>query len=413
MSMDFSYENTLQTVGAMWTVALIGYLCFRFKVFSFQDLGPILEVNLLCFYPGLVFLHLSRHKLTYDEWKPFFPIAICQLIFHLIALVVSFVIKKKSNFIMQYMKTSAAIAFNEYTVFMYYVIDVVAGTNYQIIAIFYLVLQEFVYLPIFKVLHFLIFHKEHYPSDAGSSKIGKMKPDNEDEHDLSDVEAPPVKNGKTATKDGHDEYDLPETDVVMVDHSENVTIDKTTGNPIQIEKDTERPSTDDGEEEEEQLEKETSLLMAILKAWVNPTTICILIGIIWGATGATVPDILVNLANDLGKTVSGVILFLMGGYCSTIPAKSFSVWTIPAILYRYVVCPLVVGGFCKLFKLEKITTQLVVLMACAPAALPPFKSLGISEQMRKARGIYLYSTILYLPFSFIWTAILIETNIFT
>ena len=407
--MFFNYENTLQTVGAMWTVSLIGYLCFRFRVFSFHDLGPILEVNLLCFLPGLVFLHLSRHKTTYDEWKPFFPIAICQLIFHLIALGLAFILKKKNNFIMQYLKTVASIGFSEYTVFIYYVIDVVAGTQYQILAIFYLVLQEFIYLPIFKVLHFLVFHKDSYDNENGSKSIGKFKNDNEDEHNLSDIESQQNNEGKSSNNEHHDEYDLPEADGVVMDHQDKVIIDKETGNPVHIV--TERPANTE-EEEEEQLEKETSLLMAIVKAWVNPTTICILVGIIWGATGVTVPDILVNLANDLGKTVSGVILFLMGGYCSTIPIKSFSVWTVPVIFYKYVVCPLIVGGFCKLFKLEKLVTQIVVLMACAPLALPPIKSLGISEQTKNARGIYLFTTILYLPFSFLWTIVLIETNIF-
>ena len=121
---------------------------------------------------------------------------------------------------------------------------------------------------------------------------------------------------------------------------------------------------------------------------------------------------MVNLATDLSKCVSGVSLFVIGGLCSSVNFKLFNLMAVLNLIARYVVGPLIVGGLARAFNIDPLIRKLLVLLSCAPVSLFAAKAMGYSNDTLIPRSIFFWSAALYLPVALIWSAILIETNLF-
>lgn len=380
--MGFDYKDTFQVTGALYTIHIVGFICAKFKVFSPDDLWPLFEVTSLCYYPGLLFLMIGQNKLDIDTWKPFFPVAITQLFFHIVSIIVAY-FTKKDNFYISYLKAVTSIGFQEYTVYAFVFIQVIVGDKMRILSVFYLIAENFIYLPILKILIFLL--------DRATDAVSDVETPNEENH----IEEDSLEEHDGVVQEEIDDLGNPKAKVTSTDNAEN-----------------ENPNKGKEEEEEEEKDERPTFKSTLIKAWVKPSTVLIIVGLIWSATGASIPDILVNLTTDLSKCVTGVTLFVMGGLCATVDFKQFNVWVVLALAARYIVGPLLVGGLSRAFDLPSLTRKLLVLASCAPVSLTAAKAMGDSDETLAQRSMFFWSVALYLPAAFIWGAILIETNLF-
>ncbi|EAY20806.1 hypothetical protein TVAG_391900 [Trichomonas vaginalis G3] len=173
--MVFTLKDLFQIQGALYIILVIGFVLAIFKVFTAPEVWPLYEVIRLSSYSAMAYNIIGNTKLTMENWKPYFPIAIAQLIIYLLIVIATFAIKSKSK-LTAYIRFATSFAFQESTVFIYQILDVVFPTKYKVIAVMYLITEEFIYLPILKILMFVYSHTPKEQDD-------QEEPQQEEEED--------------------------------------------------------------------------------------------------------------------------------------------------------------------------------------------------------------------------------------
>ncbi|EAY07040.1 Auxin Efflux Carrier family protein [Trichomonas vaginalis G3] len=379
--MAFTIKELFQIQAALYTIVLVGFILAMFKVFVPQEIWPLYEVVRLSCFAAMMFNLIGNTKYSMANWKPFFPIFISQLIIHLAILAAAF-IKKAESRVLTYIQYVTSFCFQECTIFIYQILDVIYPKQYNVIAIMFLLAEEFIYIPILKILLFVLNGPEEEEEDSDAVK--KVPSDEDDE--------------------------LPEQDGVEGVEGEPDEISKD-GNPNEIKDD--QPSVPDPEDvrPESTEKKTTTLKKTIIFAWVNPNTICTILGFIWAGIGVKMPDLMTNFITDLSKCVSGSMIFGIGAMVGGI-----NMWRwhnfIPIVLcVNYVILPLLIIGFCRLFKVTTEQSRCVVLMSVSPTSLIALHQLPDSDDMIGPRIAFMWSALLWLPFQFIWGDILLYTSI--
>ena len=401
MAWNISY--TFQVLAAIFTIFVYVVILMKVKLFSISELLPVAYVIKTMLVPGLLFQVIASHRLNWETWKAFFPIAIPQFLSHLVVFIVCYFLKTK-NFKKTYLIGLTSFAFQEYTVLIYSIVQHTVGSDYSIASVYGLLVEVFVYRPILNYLLYRIDLEVHEKnqiinqSDPNKQKVTK--------HDSDSAQNKKADDGK----DGVELEDIHDPENVK-----NAPVDGT-GNPdvtpdVKSEQHIAAPSS---EEEDDSDAQEPSLWRTLLFSWVNPSTVAIIAAFIYSATGSALLDYFQDFTGDLRNASSGATMFLMAAIVTT-TFQLFKVWSplIPiSLAYRYIVMPLIVGGLCKAFSVEPLMTKVCVLLACAPPSLVGYTSLDDSEEMNVPKAIFNWSVLLYVPAALCWSAITVETNLF-
>ena len=404
MAWNISY--TFQLLAAIFTIFVYVFILMKVKLFSMSELIPVTYVIKMMLIPGLLFQVISTHKLNWETWKAFFPIAIPQFVTHLVVFLVCYFLKTK-NFKKTYLIGLASFAFQEYAILIYAFVQHTAGTDYTIASVYGLLLDVFLYRPILNFLLYKIDKEIHEKKEIiNQSDPNKPKATKKDESTDSLNKA-----NKDDKKDGVELEDIHDPENIK----DKTPIDGA-GNPdITPEiKEEEHIAAPPSEEEDESESNIPCLWKTLLFSWVNSSTIAIIAGFIYAATGSELLDYFQDFTGDLRNASAGATMFIMAAIVTT-SLPLFKVWSplIPlSLAFRYIILPLIVGGLCKAFSVEKLMTKVCVILACAPPSLVGYTSLDDSKEMDVPKAIFNWSVILYVPFALCWAAITVKTNLF-
>lgn len=377
--MAFTIKDLFQIQGALYTLILIGFILAKIKLFMAAEIWPLYEVVRLSCFSGMIFNLIGNTKLTMYNWKPFFPIAIAQLVIHILVVIATFAVKS-DNRLITYIRFVTSFSFQECTIFIYQILDVIFPGKYNVMAIMYLLCEEFIYMPILKILMFILIGG---PEDESTTEEPKAE---EEEDSLQEADG----------IEGFEEDNMDRNDVEDVEENKDETKDEKKDDTKPLEPEVKPPT----------------LKSTIITAWVNPNTICAILGFIWAATGITMPALMKNFVTDLTKCVSGSMIFGIGAIVGNINLWRWHLFIPITLVVNYILFPLLVGGFCRAFKIPHEQSKAAVLLACSPTSLIALHRMPDSDQMIGPHIAFMWSALLWLPFAFGWGAILLYTNIF-
>lgn len=404
--MGLNFSDLYQTILGIWTCSLAGFIFVKCKMFNPNDMPFLQYVIDACFIPALYFYMIANSKLTWENWKACFPVMVIQFFIHLVIFVFSF-IGKSTSFAEKYFKAITSYGFSQWDVFAYQILDELGANQYQLIAVFYGILDEFIYFPVLKIL---VFYMRPGSMDMKlNHDKGKSSDNDQEQEEISDITDPEANPDTVKIEvEGSSESKSSSSEKVVDEDEEKLTLDKD-GNPkdnLNIK------NSDSSSELSASDEAPASLKFTLLWAWVNSRTICIIAALIYSATVKfKMPDYISELSKSLRAPSFPCLLFLLGVQVAN---TKLTVWT-PGILLsifeRYVFCPLFMAGLCRAFKIDSLAAKGMIMMAMSPPSNRSHIAMGKSESMEKPKAIYAWTMLMWLPMAFIWGAIIIKTNI--
>ena len=419
-------SDVYQMLGSVCTVPFLGVIFYLVKMFDLTQYFALLHLTNLVFYPGFYFWVFGKSSMTWESWKAFFPIAICQIFVHLVIFLVCY-FRKPKDFLMTYYKTVVSWGFHETTVLAYNICDVVLGQQFDVICVYYNLLDNFVFYPLLKMVLWKIYKREEEENQQANQNDDDSLSDIPVKEDVEIIpETKPTKstiNNDTGIEDinqGSDEVELSEQ--INQEHNEqrNVGVDDA-GNPDVTAEITSHDVEAAQKEEEEKSEPaldtkkvdniyNRTLLSMNLHSWFNARNIGIVAGIIWSIWAVTFPEVFNQYFGDLRTAVCSSILSICGALCAHIGIKTISPMILLNVAYRYILYPLVIAGLAKAFGLSSLATKASIFSSCSPMSINVAKRFVEQKDMELEKAYFFWSYVAYIPFIFIWGLILNETN---
>ena len=423
---EYNASDLYQMIGSLCTAPFIGVIFYFVKMFNITQYFASLHLVNLVFYPGFYFWVYGKSSCTWESWKAFFPIAICQIIVHVCIFLATY-LQKPKDFLTAYYKNVVSYGFQETTILAFNISNVVFGEQFNVISVYYSILDAFLFYPLLKILVWKIYQRD----EAQKEQVDQHDPEKQKkkENIEEEVEIIPETERKTTYQSnnegfedinqGSDEIEL--SSEIDADHErqKQVGVDDA-GNPDVTADITNKNIEAAKKEEEEEAEpfnaKEAdninarSLKTMLIHTYMNFRNIGILAGIIWSIWAVDFPQFFTQYFGDLKNAVCSCILAVTGALCAHFKLPVFSPWIIVNLAFRYIAYPLVIYGLCKAFGVGVVATKMCMLSSCAPISINAAKRFVDQKDLDLQKSFFVFSWIMYIPFIFIWTVIVTETD---
>ena len=402
--MNPSYLDIFQVSLAIFTVlglcALTGYK----KMFNLNDASIVRKIFYMIITPALFFREIGQSEFKYETWLPFINEILVQITLHVLLALIVFILpfeNKKKMFIQ-------SVFSNCYTntiIIGYPLVRGVYGLEYLYVPTTINIVLNAIIVPLHTLM--VLPHKapqeaeENYEEDQsedgiekGTGAINEIVVDSSDsEHQSSSNEHSDNDNNNHP----NDQNNQPKDEThkikkISVDHHEN----------------------DDEENNGKDTTQTTSKWKAIMWTLVTPTNIFTIIGIIWSATGYSMPLFFDTTSNNLEKAIIGCGLFSIGIFLWFHPFRGCPVLlVIFNMLIRFGITPLVTIFWCWVLKMDNTVSQICVLLHSMAEALAGYiMTINSGSGMDVASFSFYWSYFLFFPAIMIWAVVINEAGLF-
>lgn len=450
---NYDYLNTFQVALSIVVIVAIGILCGWRRLFTSAQASEIRKtLNLICI-PGLIFRQIARNPLTLHTWHPFFNGILVQLTIHIIYAIICFAFpfKNKSK---RFMEISCATTSAD---FIYYSLSlsrfIYGDTDeYEYIPAFHSLTHFFLLIPLYTLLGYVFTKTEkgsgedaepnYYQTTQDDDSFKSQNDGEEDEVELEEgIEigptAPvnPINNDNMKpskeetlsidnfqTKSENDQESMENIHLEEKKSSDAKSNNFDSINGIEKEYDQSDITNDEEKKVSNQNDSEVSddvesvsLKWAIFKTYVNPITVCAVLGIIWSATGVKMITFLEETSNTLQKATLGAGLFIIGLFMYYHPFIKFNVpRVILYIFIHYFIIPGISIFWSYILKIDSTQAIINALSHVAPLGIfGSFLAQNTGYKMKCVSYTFFWSNIVFLPIFMLWILFLKEVTIFS
>ena len=457
---NYDYLDTFQVALSIVVIVAIGILCGWRRLFSIAQASEIRKtLNLICI-PGLIFRQIARNPLKLHTWQPFFNGILVQITIHIIYAIIcfSFPFKNKSK---RFIEISCATTSADFIYYSLSLARFIYGdtSDYEYIPAFHSLTHFFLLIPFYTLLSYVFTKVDkdsreeaepvYYPTNQGDDSSKSSNDGEEDEVELEEgietgPSAPvnPINNDKIKSmkEENLSIGNFQSKSDVEIDPESNENIrleekkssdpksnnfDSINGNISEnTEKDIEKIDTSNDDEKDEIGNEDSdesdnpdsvSLKWAIFKTYVNPITICAVLGIIWSATGVKMITFLEETSNTLQKATLGAGLFVVGLFMFHHPFIKFNIpRVILYIFIHYFIIPSISILWSYILKIDSTQAIINALSHVAPLGIfGSFLAQNTGYKMKCVSYTFFWSNVVFLPIFMLWILFLKEVTIFS
>lgn len=407
------YLEALQGEVCVFVIVALGYLCGGIKMFTLQEALAMKRTIFLIAVPGLVFREIAIHKLTLENWQPFFNGILVQVTIHIIYMLIALIGRFQSK-IHAFLSMLYSTSYLNFIFFGYPIIQVLFGDDYVFISAMQSLVTHILCIPVHTFLGFDKIKFSDSDSISQDDEINEMAVDRSNGLPIHPVDHHAEHNDQSNDED---------TSVEEITTNENKDEEETNHEnekDILISEQTEIRHNENDQEDSSsdntkpKFKDKHPKVWAVLWSVVTPVNVCAILGIIWSATGLNMPVFLNDFAFDLEKATLASGLFTCGVIMWNHPFFGCNlVKILLALFMHYVIIPLISLFWSKICKLDSTTATINVIMHSMPSALIAF---GVTPfgglVMKTASFSFFWSILLFLPMFTLWVIALNEIHIF-
>lgn len=388
------YLDAFQCMLALMVIIGLGYLCTGLKIFTADDALALCRAIFLIPMPALFFRQVGLQKLSLEGWHSFLNEVLVQVTIHLLLAAVCFAIPARSKKL-EYMKALFSSAYSNFIFFGTPITQVLFGDTYMHIPAMMNIVQFFFVIP----WHTYLIWK--WAKEENEAKAAKGSDEKSRDHEEDVVE------------DGEDKGDGGPIEPIEGD----------TGNDVEpgaeetpAEEDTDEPTSVKKNKCQEccaRCDKPTRF-WAVFWAIVCPSNVCTVLGIIWAATGWTMPMYVNSTAQYLEKAVMAAGLFSIGVFMW---GEKFCGFNLPAVIIHmfihFLVNPLISWFWCWVVGMDKKNAMLCVLAHAMPPAMTGYMmAVSCGYGMRTAAYTFFWSNLVCMAPLMLWIIVINELEPF-
>ncbi|OHT06774.1 Auxin Efflux Carrier family protein [Tritrichomonas foetus] len=396
---SINYLTFFEIAFSNFTISAIGYLCGFLKMFTSHEVSLILSIVNNISVPLLIFREVGRNGLKPKTWAPLLVSFLVEIIMHLILLIP--LLFRKSGRRFQYLTSILSTTYFNGIYCGMTITQIVYGIDYSYIVVYCYIIHYIFVIPFHNILIYLCSEavpepdSDEIPNQTGNLEHGEKG--EEEEEVLEDV---------------IDEGDVENHVVVEIPASSSENSDSV------------EPVYDDPNDESSAHAGETPtgknpnarppLWRVILFSFLTFQNVCLILGLIWAATGWTMPLFLDTFTNDHEKAVMSVGLFAIGAYMWDHPFLGGNVQEVSLYFILHSVgMPLLAILFCFLLDLDHKVSVIVTLVHAMPCGLLGY-SLSLHYQLKllSPTFTFFWNNLLALPIQMLWVVIINETHLF-
>lgn len=426
----YNYLDSFQVSLTVIVIVAIGYFCGWRKTFTSVTAAYFRRTLYLICIPGLIFRQISIHSLTLSTWNPLFISLLVQATVHILVglICLIFPFEKKGK---MFMEIICATSFADFIYYSCPLMQFVYDADHQFIPIIQSLVHFFVQVPVYTVLSYYfqkvdkddednldaLSHSDSLnsrPKQAFNEQLGNSF--NEEEMELEGG----IENGPTKPINQIENIDNPEEEQNTKDDN-NSNGDQEELIQLRPEHDNEEsqehantPQEDNGNNEEsENHDKPMSLGWSVFWNYVNPITICTVLGIIWSAVD--IENIfVVETTKALQNAVFGAGLFVTGVIMYDYPFIKFKIGRVICYLViHYIVIPFIAVLWNYVLKVDQTTAIISSLSFVVPVNLfGPAVASNTGYKMKSVSYTLFWSNIIFLPIFMAWIAFFKEVSVF-
>lgn len=401
------YIDTLQACLCVMVIVALGYLFGGLKVFGITEAFSMRRTIYLICLPGLLFREIALHKLNLHDWQPFFNGLLTQATIHIVYVLISFIgpFKDKLKTFLSFLYSTSYI---NIIFFGYPIVQVLYGNDYVYIPAMHNLVQLFFCIPIHTVLSLYITkdpppdeHDGHHEEDMLEEGIQR-----ENDGPIHPVET----NQSASATSQQDEGTTTQDQVEQVTANEDS--DESVEEPYY---DSDSSQTQNDDHKKKKKSCFTPRQWAIFWSIVTPSNICSILGIIWSATGWTMPAFLHDFVYDIEKATMAAGLFTCGIFMWEHPFFGCNAWKLTLALFvHFIIIPLISMFWGWVCKVDETTGTINVLLHAMPVALVGYAmSLQTGQAMKIASFSFFWSILLSLPLTMLWVLVFNKLDIFS
>lgn len=146
----------------------------------------------------------------------------------------------------------------------------------------------------------------------------------------------------------------------------------------------------------------------VKKVITHPCVLACLIGLVLMLLPVSLPEILLNPVNTIGRCNTALSMFVIGMILADIDPKNLVDWKVVRYtVERLVLIPLLVYACCSLFHVGRLITGLSVILAAMPAgATTSMLAAKYDQAPQFATKLVIFSTLCSIPSICVWSIIL-------
>lgn len=428
------YLRFFEVAMSNFTISAIGYLCGFLKMFTTHEISLILSIVNNISIPLMIFKEVGNHDLKPKTWAPLLVSFLVQVSMHLL-LCFSILFRRSSTKSISYLKAIFSTVYFNGVYCATPIVQVAFGEEYTYIVIYCYIIHHLFIVPLHNfIIYFSSEEATEFESDYGEAEViqepakeGKKKNDKkkkrgkneksleENETELKDISGSEKEESSQINIDVHipnsSEDDEKNSSEVNIKLKENRTssdaIINTSQNQSEIEDSSHAQLT-------AVKPHKLPFWKIFLRSYLNFSNICLILGIIWSATGWKMPLFLATFTNDHEKAVMSPGIFAIGAYMWEHPFIGGNPIEVTIyFLIHSIVMPLLSVLFCFALNLDHTISIIILIVHIMPCGLIGYKMcLHYKMKLLSPTFSFFWNNLLALPVQMLWCTVINETHLF-
>lgn len=431
------YLRFFEVAMSNFTISAIGYLCGFLKMFTTHEISLILSIVNNISVPLMIFKEIGNHDLKPKTWAPLLVAFLVQVSLHLL-LCLALVFHRSISKNISYIKAIFSTVYFNGIYCATPIVQVVFGDKYTYIVIYCYIIHHLFIVPLHNIIiYFSSEEATEFESDYGEVEVSP--PTAKKEEKKGKNKKSKKKNDKSADEDELNdisENDKEETSQIKMDihvpnsseddeknsnsNDENINLnDKGAASASLSINGSSNINISEAEDSSHANLTPVKNLRPpfwkiLLRSYLNFSNICIILGIIWSATGLKMPLFLATFTNDHEKAVMSPGIFAIGAYMWDHPFIGGNPIEITIyFLIHSVAMPLLAILFCFALNLDHTVSIIIVLIHAMPCGLIGYKMcLHYKLKLLSPTFTFFWNNLLALPVQMLWCTVINETHLF-
>ena len=431
------YLRFFEVAMSNFTISAIGYLCGFLKMFTTHEISLILSIVNNISIPLMIFKEVGNHDLKPKTWAPLLVSFLVQVSMHLL-LCFTFLFHRSTSKSISYLKAIFSTVYFNGVYCATPIIQVVFGDQYTYVVIYCYIIHHLFIVPLHDfIIYFNSEEATEFESEYGEDEVipepdkknkSKSKKDNKNKKKKKNEKS--LNEDETELKDisGSEKEETSQIDIDV--HVPNSSDDEEkNSNEVNIKLNENGTSSsaaiNTSQNQSEMEDSSHTNLTAVkphkipfwkifLKSYFNFSNICLILGIIWSATGWKMPLFLATFTNDHEKAVMSPGIFAIGAYMWEHPFIGGNPIEITIyFLIHSIVMPLLAVLFCFALNLDHTISIIILIVHFMPCGLIGYKMcLHYKMKLLSPTFTFFWNNLLALPVQMLWCTVINETHLF-
>lgn len=444
-----SYIDSIQVLLSIGTIIGIALLTSFLKMFDEKDISTFRRTIFFVALPALVFYRIALRELIYETWQPVIHSLCTQITLNVIFVIITLIIPFKNRF-HKYLEIVFSCSCSSFF-YGYEIINILFG-------------EEFIFIPVISsIVHYFLMNpmnamiicftdkddesnESNVSHNSNNSDLDDLDDGIEDKTGLPIHPVEPIQNENDDKKIDHQNGSYSDNSVSSIGDIENpnqVTKTNDTSNQNKKEEDDDQivskpefennpenifdyPDEIDSINEDEKFKdeddeiaeaKELTRIMKfkyVLKKFLSPLNIAVILGIIWSIWHWKVPILIEKTSNFLelavpatGFTCIGLAVWNSSLFdCNWIEVLVF-------LLIHYIVLPFIAILWSYIFKFDNKMATICILVNVAPISFSGYTmAMKSGLDMKSVSSTFVWSNIVFIPIFMVWVLGLNMTHLF-